>query len=189
MQSFTVRHANANRRFTLKPGGGQGRLSPWLLAAMMALVFSFAAPYAWAQSTNDIALQKGCLPEWHAARLTNYTSYPEPGSAECVAYNGCTWAGQFYGLPDQKMPQSWVKSHNIVAVHMKDWAWLQLKTLRLKQGHREVFVRVYDVCADEDCDGCCTKNLGGKDHLIDIEKFTMARFGSGEGDVTFQVCR
>lgn len=189
MLTFNVNLPNIKRWHGQKVGGGQRHEKPWVLVVMTTLILSFVAPLAGAQSTIDTALQKGCLPQWHSARLTNYTSYPEPGSEECLVYNGCTWAGQFYGLPDRQMPESWVSSHNIVAVHMKDWAWLQNKTLRLRQGHREVFVRVYDVCADEDCDGCCTKNLDGKDHLIDIEKFTMARFGSGEGDVQFQVCR
>lgn len=130
-----------------------------------------------------------CEPTWYSARLTNYTSYPDPGSEECIAYNGCTWAGQFYGIPDQKMSPSWVQSHNIVAVHLKDWPWLKLKTLKLRQGGKEIYVRVYDACADADCDGCCTQNLQGKDHLIDIEKYTMEKFGSGDGEVEFQVCQ
>lgn len=40
------------------------------------------------------------------------------------------------------------------------------------------------MCADEDCDGCCTENAdeGGIGFLIDIEKYTKKRFnnyGSG----------
>jgi hypothetical protein len=129
-----------------------------------------------------------CEPTWYSAQLTHYESYPAPGSEECIAYNGCTWAGRFYGL-ENKMPLSWVKANNIVSVHMKDWSWLGLKTLKLRQGGKEILVKVYDACADSDCDGCCTQNLAGKKHLIDIEKFTMGRFGSGQGEVEFQVCR
>ena len=53
----------------------------------------------------------------------------------------------------------------------------------------EIFVKVLDLCSDSDCNGCCTNNLGGDGYLIDIEKYTMQRFGSGSGEVNFQVCR
>ena len=39
---------------------------------------------------------------WHQANLTWYTSWPEPGSEECIEYNGCTWAGYFAGVEGQK---------------------------------------------------------------------------------------
>jgi hypothetical protein len=128
-----------------------------------------------------------CEADWHSARLTNYTSYPDPGSEECLEYNGCTWAGQFYGLPDTQT-EDWVASHNIVAVHEKDWDWLGMQPLRLRQGRREIIVQVIDLCSDADCEGCCTENLGGDGYLIDIEAATMKRFRSGDGIVEFQVC-
>jgi hypothetical protein len=133
------------------------------------------------------SLAQSCEAEWHKAALTNYESYPASDSEECVAYNGCTWAGQFYGI-DGKQSEEWVAEHNIVAVHLKDWDWLGMKVLRLRQGGRKIEVRAIDACSDADCDGCCTKNLGGDGYLIDIEKSTMRRFGSGEGVVEFQVC-
>lgn len=46
-----------------------------------------------------------------------------------MKYNGCTWAGQFAGV-DGKQPESWVKAHNIAAVHSAI-AKYKLKTLRL----------------------------------------------------------
>lgn len=124
--------------------------------------------------------------EWYRASLTNFHSYPEPGSAECTEFGGCDWAGQFYGLPGTHS-EDWVASHNIVAVHMKDWDWLGLKTLRLRQDGREITVEVLDACDDADCDGCCTRNLGDEDFLIDIEWYTMERFGAGRGVVEFQI--
>ena len=124
---------------------------------------------------------------WYKANLTNYTSYPDPNSKECQEYGGCTWAGYFYGLRGQQ-PEKWVAAHNIVAVHQKDWGWLGMKTIRLRQDAHEITATVYDQCSDSDCDGCCTKNLGGDGYLIDIEHYTMERFGSGEGIVEFQVC-
>ena len=42
--------------------------------------------------------------EWHKANLTNYTSYPEPGSEECIEYNGCEWAGYFSFVEGQRTP-------------------------------------------------------------------------------------
>jgi hypothetical protein len=121
---------------------------------------------------------------WRKANLTNFTSYPDPNSDECINYNGCLWAGQF-AFVSGKQPESWVQANNIVAVHSKDADTYKLKTLRLRQGTHQIDVKVYDVCADSDCGGCCTENAnaGGIGFLIDIEKYTMQRFGSGDGVV------
>lgn len=120
--------------------------------------------------------------EFKSANLTNFESYPDPNSEECIKYNGCMWAGQFAGV-DGVQPESWVMAHNIVAVHEKDFAKYKLKTLRLRQGTKQIDVTVYDECADSDCDGCCTVNSAQTGFLIDIEKYTMQRFGSGDGVV------
>ena len=119
---------------------------------------------------------------WRQANLTNFTSYPDPNSEECIKYNGCTWAGQF-AFVDGKQPESWVMSHNIVAIHSKDAAAYKLKTLRLKQGTKQIDVTVYDQCSDSDCNGCCTTNSNPTGFLIDIEKYTMEKFGVGDGVV------
>jgi hypothetical protein len=77
-----------------------------------------------------------------------------------------------------------VREHNILAVHSKDFAKYKLKTLLLRQGTKQIEAVVYDMCADEDCSGCCTRNAGGDGgFLIDVEKYTMQRFGSGGGVV------
>jgi hypothetical protein len=124
---------------------------------------------------------------WRKANLTNYTSYPEPGSDECVIYNGCEWAG-YFAFVDGQVPESWVMSHNIASVHSRDADQYALKTLRLRQGSHQIDVVVYDMCSDTDCDGCCTQNAdtGGIGFLIDIEKYTMERFGSGDGIVEWR---
>jgi hypothetical protein len=121
---------------------------------------------------------------WRRANLTNFTSYPDPDSEECREYNGCTWAGQF-AFVDGTQPESWVRSHNIAAVHSRDAGMYKLKTLRLRQGLHQLDVKVYDMCSDSDCSGCCTRNAnaGGIGFLIDIESYTMDRFGSGDGVV------
>lgn len=124
---------------------------------------------------------------WNQANLTHYESYPDPGSEECVKFNGCTWAGQFTFL-ENKQPESWVKANNIIAVHSKDGEKYKLKTIRLKQGDKTIDVKVYDTCSDKDCDNCCTINAqkNGLNFLIDIEKYTMQRFGSGEGIIQWR---
>ena len=120
---------------------------------------------------------------WHQANLTWYTSWPEPGSEECIEYNGCTWAGYFAGVEGQ-MTEEWVKEHNIIAVHEKDWKKYKLKTFRLRMNGSTIDAVVYDMCSDSDCDGCCTENAGEIRFLIDIEKYTRERFdGNGDGVV------
>ena len=120
---------------------------------------------------------------WHQANLTWYTSWPEPGSEECIEYNGCTWAGYFAGVEGQKS-EEWVKEHNIIAVHEKDWNKYKLKTFRLRMNGSTIDAVVYDMCSDSDCDGCCTENAGEIGFLIDIEKYTRERFdGNGDGVV------
>jgi hypothetical protein len=121
---------------------------------------------------------------WRRANLTNFESYPAPDSDECREFNGCTWEGQF-AFVDGKQSENWVMMHNILAVHSRDANTYRLKTLRLKQGSKQIDAIVYDECSDSDCDGCCTQNAnaGGVGFLIDIEKYTMQRFGSGDGVV------
>lgn len=120
---------------------------------------------------------------WHQANLTWYTSWPDPGSEECIEYNGCTWAGYFAGVEGQ-MTEEWVKEHNIIAVHEKDWKKYKLKTFRLRMNGSTIDAVVYDMCSDSDCDGCCTENAGEIGFLIDIEKYTRERFdGNGDGVV------
>lgn len=122
---------------------------------------------------------------WHQANLTWFTSYPDPGSPECEDFSGCMWAGYFAFL-DSQMSEDWVASHNIAAVHSDDADEYALKTLRLRQDGREIDVTVYDMCSDDDCDGCCTSNSSETGFLIDIESYTMERFGSGWGIVEWR---
>ncbi|MFS8069792.1 MAG: hypothetical protein ACMG6S_25795, partial [Byssovorax sp.] len=119
---------------------------------------------------------------WRKASLTNFESYPDPGSEECVKYNGCDYVGEFSFVGDKKS-ESWVKSHNIAAVHSKDANKYKLKTLRLKKNGKQIDVTVYDECADSDCSGCCTENASPSGFLIDLEKYTAQRFGGADGQV------
>lgn len=124
---------------------------------------------------------------WNTANLTNYESYAQPGSEECLNFNGCAYPGLFAFL-EGTQPESWVQANNIVAIHSKDAGKYKLKTLRLRQGSHQIDVKVYDQCSDSDCDGCCTinANANGQSFLIDIEKYTMQRFGSGSGIVEWR---
>ncbi|WP_437751599.1 hypothetical protein [Sorangium sp. So ce1389] len=123
---------------------------------------------------------------WQTASLTEFESYPDPGSEECIEYNGCTWAGQFAAL-DGKQPESWVRENNIAAVHSKDFERYKLKTLRLRKDGKEIDVKVYDMCSDSDCSGCCTRNAQPSGNLIDLEKYTAQRFGvSASGQVEWR---
>ncbi len=118
---------------------------------------------------------------WRSAHKTNYTSYPDPGSAECIQYNGCTWAGMFAACPGVKS-KAWVMSHNIVAV-FPDLPRLRLHDLCLRSGSKMMVATVYDECADSDCNGCCTENKGSADELIDVESYTDDRFGIEDGSI------
>jgi hypothetical protein len=124
----------------------------------------------------------GAAAAWRTANLTNFTSYPDPNSEECIKFNGCMWAGQFAAV-DGVQPESWVMANNIVAVHAKDFAQYKLKTLRLQLGPMQIDAKVYDECVDSDCSGCCMANSKQTGFLIDIEKYTMQRFGVGDGVV------
>lgn len=117
---------------------------------------------------------------WKSANKTNYTSYPEPGSEECIKYSGCEYEGLFAEC-DKKQTQDWVKTHNVVAAF--PLGNLGLHDLCLKSGNKTIVVTVYDTCGDNDCDGCCTQNKGNKDALIDIESFTNDRFGVNDGTI------
>ena len=118
---------------------------------------------------------------WKTASKTWYTSYPDPGSEECIKYNGCMWAGQFSACEGKK-PEAWVSAHNIVAA-FPDFDALQLHDLCLKSGNDKIVVTVYDTCGDDDCDGCCTENKGDADELIDLESYTNDRFGVDDGQI------
>ncbi len=125
---------------------------------------------------------------WKNANLTTFESYPVSRSKECVEFNGCKWRGLFAGVEGRQSKQ-WVENHNIAAVHSKNYKALKGKTIRIKHKDNQIDAVVLDYCSDEDCNGCCTKNLGPADFLIDLEEFTFNRFGVRSGTtVQWQVC-
>ena len=144
---------------------------------------SSAAPESSAvlESSSSVAENVPADTIWNKAYLTWYISWPDPGSEECVKYNGCEWAGYFAGIEGQQTEQ-WVSEHNIISIHEKDWDKYNGKTFRLRQNGHIIDAVVYDKCADSDCEGCCTQNAGNLGFLIDIESYSCERFsGSKEG--------
>ena len=118
---------------------------------------------------------------WKTAAKTEYTSYPDPGSPECIQYSGCDYMGMFAAC-SKTATEAWVSAHNIVAA-FPDFNTLKLHDLCLKSGSKTIVVTVIDTCGDSDCDGCCTQNKGTADELIDIESYTAARFGVSDGRI------
>jgi hypothetical protein len=119
---------------------------------------------------------------WKRGAKTNFESYPDPGSEECIKYNGCMWAGQF-AFCDGTKSEEWVSEHNLVAVFPADG--LAGHDLCLKKGTKTIVVTVVDTCGDDDCDGCCTENRGDADALVDLEKYTNQRWGVSDGEIQF----
>jgi len=150
-----------------------------------------AQPDAAHDASPDSSTASGCDAPglvWHSANKTNFTSYPDPGSEECIKYNGCAYEGQFAACSKTES-KAWVASHNIVSVFpnlnraSNGIAALALHDLCLKSGNKTIVVTVLDECADSDCSGCCTQNKGSAEELIDIESFTDARWGVPDGRI------
>ncbi len=138
------------------------------------------SPSAVDPGDGDVArCQDGGL-EWKTGRKTNYTSWPDPGSEECIVYNGCQWAGYFAHCDGQRSEQ-WVAARNIAAVFPDEG--VEGHDICIRAGDRVMVVTAIDTCGDSDCDGCCTNNKGDADALIDLESHTNARWGLADGAV------
>lgn len=165
------------------PASSETALSSDAVSSAGAVDPSSAAPESSAilESSSSTTAAVPADTVWNKAYLTWYISWPDPGSEECVKYNGCEWAGYFAGIEGQQTEQ-WVSEHNIISIHEKDWDKYNGKTFRLRQNGHTIDAVVYDKCADSDCEGCCTQNAGNLGFLIDIESYSCERFsGSKEG--------
>lgn len=61
-----------------------------------------------------------------------------------------------------------------------------MQTFLITQGRRRIRAKVCDICSNDDCDNCCSENIGDKDLLIDMEANMLERFGgNGAGTVTW----
>ncbi len=94
------------------------------------------------------------------------------------------YEGQFAACPSQTKTEDWVKAHNIVSA-FPNFDQLQLHDLCLKDPStgQTIVVTVLDTCADSDCSGCCTRNQGSADELIDVESYTYARFNMNDTQI------
>jgi len=166
------------------PSGGAGRSASGAPSAAGSTTGSAGAAPSGDAGAAGSGAESPCAAAglvWKSANKTNYESYPDPGSQECIEFNGCTWAGQFAGC-DGKKPEAWVKTHDIVAA-FPDFGSLALHDLCLRQGTKTIVVTVLDTCGDSDCNGCCTENKGDADELIDVEKYTNQRWGVDDGRI------
>jgi hypothetical protein len=127
-------------------------------------------------SGTDCASTPGLT--WKTARKSWYTSYPAPGSKECIVYSGCQYQGMFQACSGVKS-KAWVMSHNIAAFF--PLGNMSLHDICIKAAGKSMIVTVYDTCGDSDCNGCCTKNKGNNDALVDLESFTNMRWGMDDG--------
>jgi len=117
---------------------------------------------------------------WKKANLTSYESYPDPNSEECIEFKGCEYEGELAYFNGHKKSESWIKGTNIIAVHEDDWSQYRGKIIRVRLGSLQIDTRVYDMCSDADCNNCCTNNSKDTGFLIDMEKYTSARFGADD---------
>lgn len=120
---------------------------------------------------------------WREGNMTWCESYPEPGSERCIEYNGCFWKGQFAYFGDEKKSLGWVANTHILSVHGKDFEQYKGKVLRLRKDGRQVDAMVYDLCSDDDCEGCCSENCRKTGFLIAAEIYTLRKFGVEQGVV------
>jgi hypothetical protein len=117
---------------------------------------------------------------WGTAARTWYTSYPDPGSEECIKYSGCEYEGMFQNC-NKTMSQTAVQNTNIISVFPAT-SGIHIYCLKASSG-KTLAAYTLDTCGDSDCGGCCTENKGSYSKLIDIEKYTNQRLGS-TGDST-----
>jgi hypothetical protein len=146
------------------------------------------------QTFNPVAVSSGgttnpCAASnlvWKTANKTWYTSYPDPGSDECITYSGCLYEGQFQACSGTKS-ESWVSAHNLAAMFPLSQGGVNMSkhNICIRSGTKTMVVAVVDTCGDSDCAGCCTENRGSADALIDLESYTNDRFGVADGRISW----
>ena len=130
-------------------------------------------------SSGDPCTAPGLV--WKTGAKTNFTSYPAPGSEECIVFSGCMYEGMFQTCSGVKS-EDWVSRHNIIAFFPLGTMGLHDLCLKSSTG-KTIVVTVFDTCGDSDCNGCCTQNKGNADALIDIESYTDKRWGVPDGRI------
>jgi hypothetical protein len=78
----------------------------------------------------------------------------------------------------------------VVAIHQNNWPLDKYHNIEIKRSNGVVgIVQSWDLCADADCNGCCTTNAKafGGNYLVDVERRTLQRlFGMTAWDQTFE---
>ena len=122
---------------------------------------------------------------WKKCTLSAYESYPT-SAKENNEFNGGKWVGCFAHLGARKLPEEWVKVHNIASVHSADFERYKGKLLVVydNASGRMLVAKVLDMCSDSDSPDCSkNKSHNGNDFLIDLEKYTTWRLLNKKLDV------
>lgn len=149
---------------------------------------SGTSPSGTSSPTSGGSSTSGCPAGWAAANGSIYSSWPMPGSQECVKYEGCRWAGQFSaisatgsggkcasgaakisggnGTPKEcRFTPETVKSMRVASTTVKDFARLKGKKVEVFiEGRPQVktTVTIRDNCNDKDCkDDNCSGTYSG----------------------------
>ena len=141
------------------------------------------------------------------ATMTYYNSYPTcckdspvyckaDETTECKDDSGCKWMGLMAACNDNKIPEDYLKTNFVVAFMSKAQSKLKTKDERMKywttnnaKQNIEITLSyqnksltfnaiILDTCDDTDCNGCCSKHMGNKDALIDIEYESLYRLSN-----------
>jgi hypothetical protein len=143
-----------------------------------------------------------CPLGWLPASGTLYSSWPKPGSQECVIYEGCKWAGMFSSIEAGEnkkkcakgaaymsggngtkkacrfKPET-VKSMRMASTSSKDFKRLRGKTLEVmiegNPNNKTTTVVIRDNCNDADCrsDNCGGIYAGCCSKHSDNYKYTL----------------
>lgn len=125
-----------------------------------------------------------------------YCKYTD--KTECGDYSGCRWVGQVAGCPNSYIPIDYLKNNYVVAFISKEQSKKKTKDDRIRywnNNYKNKYINItitnkinnntiefkaiiLDTCDDSDCGGCCTKNMGNKNGLIDIEYYSLVKLSN-----------
>jgi len=187
---------------------------PLMIACILALQLTIAAANSHRgivrrcvsdteeEPETDTTKSPGCLKGWLPASGTLYSSWPQPGSRECIVYDGCKWAGMFsslyagYGKGNCVKGAKYLSGGNgtkkacrftpktVKAMRMgstsgKDFKRLKGKTLEVmiegNPNNKTTKITIRDSCSDTDCpsDNCNGKYAGCCSKHSDNYKYTL----------------
>lgn len=164
-------------------------LAPLVVAAVVAVALAGLALW---RREGMAAPGAAAARRMRPVTLSVYESYPALGSRECLEFNGCKYRGKFSLWGDRVVPEWWVKTRPLAAVHIEDARYKAAngkyegppkdmgKWVRISYNNRFQDVMIVDACSDGDTkNGDCTKNKKLNGYLIDLEVNTARRLGLG----------